>query len=228
MTLLAIAGVALVAEAVAAWRGSVRNVRLVSLGVYAGLAASILAVAGQRAFGGGEPGLLGWFAYGLLILFVGAAFSLDSGFGRWSLVATPIAGALFALGFDFAQPDEYAYVPGAILAGMVLIVVVTAHARLATLNGKNPSLQDRVGLALKALALGLLVFAAIFKVIDRGWQLPWSYIAAGGGLLFAAAQLRLGVQKLRRGKPMPGWLLAADVGVAGMTAAALVVYSTFL
>jgi hypothetical protein len=226
--------VALAVEGVALSRGAWNASRWAAIAMYAALAVMILATAGDVAFSKGEAGLLGWFVFGLATLAAGTALAFKASSERRSRIAVPIAAAMFALGLDVTRPDEYAFVPAAILGAMVAAVVWRAHTTLAPLNGKKPSTVDRVGLVIKIALVGVLVFAGIYKVIDRGWPLPWSYLVAGGALLFAGAQLRLGLERLQgrektRRKELPTmWVWASDAAVAAIVVASYFIYIVFL
>ncbi len=228
MIWLIVALVALAAEGAALWRGAWPTARVAAMATYAALAVMIVATAGAQAFGGGESGLLGWFVLGLLALIAGTALAMNASGERRSRIAVPIAAAFFALGLDVFRPDDYATVPALILGVMVAAVVWKAHATLAPLNGKKPPTVDRVGLAVKIAVVGVLVFAGIYKVMDRGWPLPWSYMAAGGALLFAGAQLRLGWERLRRKAAPAIWVWLSDAAVASIVVASYFIYIAFL
>jgi hypothetical protein len=225
---LIVALIALVAEGVLLSRSRWAASRLAAIAMYAALAVMIAATAGAAAFGGGETGLLGWFVFGLAALAAGTALAMNKHSERRSRIAVPIAAVMFALGLDVTRPDEYSYVPAVILAVMVAAVVWKAHAKLAPLNGQNPPAVDRIGLAVKIALIGVFVFAGIYKVIDRNWPLPWSYMAAGGPMLFAGAQLRLGWERLRRKTPPSLWLWLSDAAVVLVVTAGYFIYVAFL
>jgi hypothetical protein len=225
---LIVALVALAGEGVLLSRRNWNASRWAAIALYTPLAVMIVATAGAAAFGGSETGLLGWFVFGLAAVAVGTALAMNESSERRSRIAVPIAAAMFALGLDVTRPDEYSYVPAAILAVMVVAVVWKAHAKLAPLNGKNPPAVDRIGLAVKIAVIGVFVFAGIYKVIDRNWPLPWSYMAAGGALLFAGAQLRLGWERLRRKSPPALWAWLSDAAVVLVVTAGYFIYIAFL
>lgn len=227
------------------------SLSLLVVGVfYVSLIALILSAGGLRVFAGGEAGLLGWFVGGLVFSLLG--FLLPNK----PPVAILVAVVCYALGFDVLQPDAYSYVPAAILAAMILVVAVTAFLRLAPTRKRtrltrprNPKskLENRksklvfnsrtLQLALYVLAIAILVYSATFKVIDRGWLLPWSYMAAAGGLLAFASGVRVGVAPLRgktqlrkTGKEAPDWVwvAAGRLGELLMVVSAFFVYCEFL
>ncbi len=191
----------------------------------------ILGQAGIRVFRGSETSLLGYFVAGLAIL---AAGELLVGWGgaRAALaqLAAPLAAVAFALGFDVLRPDLYSYIPAAIIGAMVLAVAWRAYSRLSNGNKKKMKKVGSVGLGVYVIALAVLLYSALFKMIDRGWQLPWAYLASGGSLLFAAAQLWLGWEKMLKLKRVAPWLREAvfNLGVLMVVVAAFFVYREFL
>ncbi|MEX1247118.1 MAG: hypothetical protein WEA61_01435 [Anaerolineales bacterium] len=232
MTLLL--GAAIVAWGFGAWaeaRKARLGARLGRLAFYAALLLWVWLQAGEKAFRGSETSLLGWFIFGLAVLALSEVLEEWGGvLRRWCAAGVPMAAILFALGFDVLRPDAYSYVPAALLGLLVLAVAVRAYLRLASGLKRKAPRQAQLGLALYVAAVGVMVYAAVFKVIDRGWALPWAYMAAGGALLFGTGQLWMGWGKLLRSKTVPGWLrqAAMDLGVLLMVAAAFFVYEAFL
>ena len=201
------------------------------LGMYASLAVWIVTRAGGKAFQGSETSLLGWFVWGLLFLLAGEILSKWGGaLSGYALIPIPLMAVCFALGFDVFRPDAYATVPAAILGVFTVAVSGRAYLKLAGRGGKKASLKEQIGLFFKVAAEAFMVYAAIYKVIDRGWDLPWSYMAAGGGLLFSAAQMWIGWKKVLGKQTVAEWLppVAGDLGVLSMVVAAFFVYQPFL
>lgn len=269
MFFLVIAILALLASTQLRSRKYVSLAFLVAALFYGALIAWILLEGGLRVFGGGEAGLLGWFVAGLALSLLGFFFKnrfLPLRGGRrptWqsptlSAAAVPLAAVCYALGFDVLRPDAYSYVPAAILGALVLIVAFQAFLRLAPTRkrtkltrfrdpkSKIRNQQSKIllnsrtfQLALYILTIAVLVYSATFKVIDRGWLLPWSYMAAAGGILFALAQLwsalGLGSRSSRKGSaptfiPHPSSFIPAvmRLGELLMVVSAFFVYREFL
>ncbi len=198
---------------------------------YLALILWIWAEAGEQAFAGNETSLLGWFVIGLVLFSTGEALSyLGKGLSAWSLAAAAVGAVLFAAGFDVLRPDEYALVPALLLAAMVISVAARSYVQFAKALGKKGHSNVRVALGLYTLAMTVMVYAAVYKIIDRGWGLPWAYLAGGGALVFAAGQLWMGSEKLLRAKSAPAWVQtgAINLGQLMMVVAAVFVYREFL
>lgn len=143
-------------------------------------------VTGLPARRGGEEGLLRWFAWGLGAALLGELAALWPRFPyRLAPAAIPLSAMLYALGFDPFRPNEYAYLTAAILGGLVLLVAARVYVKF----GKSTVGRGRLALAAWTLAMAGLVYASSYKMMDRGWLLPWAYAASAGGLLFALSQL---------------------------------------
>ena len=197
---------------------------------YSGLIAWFWLEAGNKAFGSGEPGLMGWFIIGSVLFLIGELLPvLQEETASWALAAWGLAAGAFALGFDIFRPDDYSYVPGAILGVLTLLVALQAYFSLSTGIKKSAGF-DRVLLAIYIFAITALVYAAIAKSIDRGWALPWAYMASGGALLFAAGQAWMGWEDILKKKVAAPWVQVAaiNVGQLMMVVAAFFVYKEFL
>jgi hypothetical protein len=146
------------------------------------------------------------------------------------LAAVALAALSFAAGFDVLRPDDYALVPGLLVGAMVVSVGARAYVQFSKALGNKGYTIVRVALGLYMLALTVMVYSAVFKVIDRGWALPWAYLAGGGALVFAAGQLWLGSEKLLRAKGAPAWMQRGAMGMGQlmMVVAAVFVYKEFL
>jgi hypothetical protein len=138
------------------------------------------------SLGGDEERLLLWFGWGL-----GAALLAEVLKAVPSIPASvpsallPASALLYALGLDFLRPDTYALIPASILGMLVGALAVRIGARIW------PRLSGGVA-ALKLLGIlpyALLVYGAFYKLFDRNWLLPWSYLIAAGAVLLALAQL---------------------------------------
>lgn len=230
-------GLAAAAMATSAWaaaderRGLAHGAAAAAYGL---LALWIVGQAGSHALSGSESHLMGYFVIGLAGL---AAGELAAGWAgaEWvarAPAATPLAALLFALGFDLLRPDDYAYVPAAILAVLVLAVAAQASRRLATAKRgrRNPSPAQVQWRNLYIVCIGVLLYAALFKMVDRGWPMFSAYAAAGGSLLLAVAQLWWGWSVLLRQQVVAPWLrrLALQAGVLLMVVGAFFVYREFI
>ena len=226
-----IASLALVISAYAQVQKRLLVVRMVNIAFYLALILWPWIAAGLSAFRGGEAGLLGWFILGLTFLLLEQVLLWRGEiFSKLSVVFVPLAALCFSLGFDVLRPDAYSYVPATILGLFVLLVASRAYLRLARgLKKKNGS-SARLFLAAYIFFVALVLYSALFKMIDRGWLLPWSYLASAGALLFASAQLWMGWEELLKQKRAPAWLRdgAANMGVLLMVVAAFFVYRQFL
>lgn len=205
-----------------------------ALTLYLLLALWIVGQAGVRTFTGSESRYLGYFVVALLVL---AAGELLAGWGSlaWAArapAATAIAAVLLALGFKIFELHPYAPVPALILVLLVLAVMVQASRRLAQAKrGRSkPSASQVQWRTLYISAIGMLVYAALYKLIERGWPMASAYAAAGGSLLFALAQLWWARQVLLRQEHAPAWLrrLTLQAGVLLMVVGAFFVYQGFI
>lgn len=230
-------GLAVAAMAASAWaaaderRGLAHGAAAAAYGL---LGLWVVGQAGVRAFSGSESHLMGYFVIGLAAL---AAGELAAGWAgaEWAArapAATPLAALLFALGFDVLRPDAYAYVPAVILAVLVLAVAAQASRRLATAKRgrRNPSPAQVQWRNLYIVCIGVLLYAALFKTVDRGWPMFSAYAAAGGSLLLAVAQLWWAWSVLLRKQVAAPWLrrLALQAGVLLMVVGAFFVYREFI
>jgi hypothetical protein len=197
---------------------------------YGAMIAWLWLEAGAQAFRGSETGLIGWFIIGLALFLIGELLPVIVGRAEgWSFVATVPGAISFALGFDAFRPDDYSYVPGAILGILILLVAVQAFLslRIGLRSNRFPKLFL---LALYILSFAFLVYAATAKMIDRGWIFPWAYLASGGALLFAAGQIWNGWAKvLNQQSQSPQVRVAAvNFGQLLMVVAAIFIYREFL
>ncbi len=228
MSWLIAAGIGLVAKGsietkkqTAVWLGGL-------LLFYGGLIAWMWVEAGDKAFRGSETSLIGWFIIGLALFLIGELLPvLRSQFAGWALAAQGLAAGAFALGFDLFRPDAYSYVPGAILGALVLIVAAQAFW---TFSAHEKTANKKIILAIYILAISLMLYAATAKTIDRGWALPWAYLASSGALLFAAGQLWMGWGLFMKRQAAAPWVQAAaiNLGQLMLTVAAFFVYKEFL
>lgn len=179
---------------------------------------------GTRLFGGGEVGLLKWVFLAIALGLLGELLILV-GRGEVALHLIPTAALAYALGLDVLRPDQYAYLPAAIIGGMVLLVGLRAFLALRMGGVAHPLL-----LGAHTLAMLILVYAALYKLIDRGWALPWAYAVSAGALLYAAAHLWLGWAELRGRARVPAWAVSTAYlgGQALMVVAAFFHYRSFL
>jgi hypothetical protein len=140
----------------------------------------------------------------------------------------PISAGLYALGFDPFRPDAYSYIPAAIIGALVLLVAgrvfILYYAYYASVAGTG-----RLALVAWILAIGGLVYASAYKMMDRGWILNWAYLASAGGLLFAISQLGWARSRLT-GAEASGrsWRAALDLAHLLIVAAAFFHYRQFL
>ncbi len=195
---------------------------------YGGLIAWLWLEAGAKAFASGEAGLVGWFVLGLFLFFIAELIPVVTESMSGLRFAAQALGAIaFSLGFDVFQPDAYSYVPGAILGALVLIVAVQAFL---TFSAREKTTKSKLILAIYIPAIALMLYAATAKTIDRGWALPWAYLAISGALLFAAGQLWMGWELLIKKRAAAPWVHAAAInaGQLMMVVAAFFVYKEFL
>ena len=176
----------------------------------------------------GAGGLLGFFALGLGLL---AAGELAAGWGGKAMAAraqaaVPLAAVSFALGLGVLRLHDYAYLPAAVLVAMTLAAAAQAYRRLSAGPNKKSSQPSRLWLSLYIVAVGVLLYAALYKTVDQDWFLFTSYGAATGALLFTLSQIWLGWERVLRKPVEPAWAqqTALRAGVLLMAAAAFFAY----
>lgn len=223
MTWLAIATFAFTLAAFFEARKSAYSVWARAAG-YISLVLGIISDFGSQAFQGSETSLMGYVAVAAAALFVAV---IRPELKAW---ATAAAAVFLSLGFDVLRPDPYSYIPATILGVFVLLVAIRAYRRLSKEIKKKNASRDRLLLAGYVLSVVLLTYAALFKMIDRGWAQPWAYLASVGALLFAASQLWFGWKLVLRKAMAPLWMqnTSADFGMLLMTISAFFVYQAFL
>lgn len=231
-------GLAMLAMAASAWGAGALAEETERRGLaHAGAAAAYLLLAvwvvgqvGEHAFVGSESQYLGFFVAALIVLALG---ELASGWASPSLaakapVATAVAALLLALGLKVFEWHPYALVPAVILIPGVLLVIVQASRRLAAAKTgrRKPTLAETQWRNLYISVIGLLLYAAFYKLIERSWPMASAYSAAAGGLLFAVAQLWWGYSVVLRQQLAAPWLrrLALQAGVLLMVVGAFMVY----
>jgi hypothetical protein len=161
--------------------------------------------------GGDEERLLLWFGWGLGAALLGEALrAIRSVPASLANAAPPLVALLYALGLDFLRPDAYATIPAAIVGFLVALLAVRV-GRLAWPHLIRKTTAAKGGLALvEIIPYALLLYAAFYKLFDRSWLLPWSYLTAGGALLLVLSQLWKSWKALRE---QPGvrdsWILFA-------------------
>lgn len=154
---------------------------------------------------GGDAALLRWFAWGLGLFAIAEVLRLTPPSPSWVGALPPLSALLYALGLDILRPDAYAFVPAILIAALVLLVALRV---LLQLRGRLKVGLPQVMAALGVLSNAALVYVAMYKLLDRGWQLPWSYIVAAGAFAFALAQLWIaGKNVLARPTPAPAAIL---------------------
>lgn len=230
MTVWLALGVAALGAAV--WfdrRGAAPAAAGARIGLYLALIAHIWFSAGPKTFQGSETGLLGMFVFGLATLAVGEVLRQWGGPLVTGAAATvPLMALCFALGLDVLRPDEYAALPSGIMRIGVFLVTWQAH-RLLVRNAENTG-GTRLVLLGHIIAMAVLVYAGIYKMMDRNWAMPWAYMACGGALLAAAGQLWRGWRVVFKQNAAPLWAerLAFGLGTLLMVVSAVFVYREFL
>jgi hypothetical protein len=177
-------------------RGWKRAEEISSVAFFVVLIVWLLTQADFLNLGSGEEGLLKWIGYGLVLALAAEILQRYPGQRIIAGAVVPLAAVLFALGLDVVRPSEYAYAPATILAILVALVAGRAAQRmLRDLKGRDNSGQG-IAVLFYVSAMALLLFAAFFKLMDRNWLLPWSYLVSIGALLFAVSQLWMGWKRL--------------------------------
>ncbi len=159
-----------------------------SLGALIGLLLWLDSLVELTKLGQDEEALLLWFAIGLIILIVNAVAHFFDIPSSWDYILKSASAFSYALGLDVFRPDSYALIPAAIIALMVILVGTRAVMRLLRSN-KIPSWINQVAILSSTTIFSLMLYASFYKLLDRGWLLPWSYLAALGALLFVLSQL---------------------------------------
>jgi len=147
--------------------------------------------------GSGEEGLLRWFAYGLGLALLGEVLQLFKLWMPWAYGTIPLTALLFAMGLDVFRPNVYAYAPATVIAILVGLLAARVVQQLFRSLAKRKWGVYKPTLAIYALSLALLLYAAIFKLMDRNWLLPWSYLITVGAFLWLLSQLWMVWEQLR-------------------------------
>lgn len=224
--------VAVAALGAAAWwdrRSQAAAASAARLLFYAALAGLIWFTVGPQAFSGSETGLLGLFIFGLGALALGDALKQWGGpLETVALVSTPMMALCFALGLDVLRPDEYALVPASLMRIGIFLLAWQAH-RLLVRNAEREG-SIRLVILGHIVALAVLVYAGVYKMMDRNWAMPWAYMACGGALLAAASQLWRGWRVVFGQDAVPVWAQRLAFGAATLliVVAAVFVYREFL
>jgi hypothetical protein len=203
----------------AAWRA------YAAAGAYAALLIWLYSQAGMQVFGsGGEDRFLGYFFLALILGLVGMLLA-HFGLGRLAAWLPPLAALLYALGLDVFRPDAYSYVPAAIVAALVLALAWQAFRRF--ISGIDAPVW---AVGLQVAAFGMLLYAAVFKQIDRTWPLAQSYLLDAGVFLFVASALWDGWERVFGERRVAAWAPVAAVllGQGAMVVAAFIHYRVFL
>lgn len=225
MIWLLLAAALIAAAAYAAQRNLVAWRVYAAAGAYAALMLWLYSQAGMQMFtGGGEERFLGYF-FAALMLGLAAELLAHFGVGRMAAGLPPLAALLYALGLDVFRPDAYAYVPATIVAALVLALAWRAFRRFSA-----GSAAPAWALALQVAAFGLLLYAAVFKQIDRTWPLAQSYLLDAGVFLFVASVLWDGWERVFGERRVAAWapVAAGLLGQGAMVVAAFIHYSDFL
>ena len=151
--------------------------------------------------GTGEERLLQWFGTALVFLIVEKTMHAFLAFPlTWSYILISLAAFSFAMGFDVFRPDDYAIIPAGIMAILVLMVLI--RAGLLLLNNKH-SKENATFIIFQLAINALMLYASFYKLMDRSWALPWSYLVAAGTILFFLSQLWKIWESLN--KPIEDW-----------------------
>jgi hypothetical protein len=194
-------------------------------GAYAALLTWLYSQTGTQVFSsGGEDRFLGHFFMALILGLAGVLLKYFGG-GRLAAWLPPLAALLYALGLDVFRPDAYAYVPAAIVAALVLALAWQAFRRF-NVGGTAPAWAVGAQVA----AFGLLLYAAVFKQIDRTWPLAQSYLLDAGVFLFVASALWDGWERVFGERRVAAWapVAAGLLGQGAMVVAAFIHYQVFL
>jgi hypothetical protein len=131
-----------------------------------------------------EEGLLKWIGLGLLFVLLAILSQFLGKSTNFSRIFYGLSALSYALALDVFRPDEYGYFPAAIIAAMVLLVALRIIQRLQKATGFNITQISPL-----VLLPSLMLYASFYKLFDRNWVLPWSYLMAAGISLFAISQL---------------------------------------
>lgn len=225
MGLLLLAAGLIALSAYAAQRSQAAWRTYAAAGAYAALMAWLYSQTGVQMFtGGGEERFLAYFFVALLLGLLAESLA-QLGQGRLAAGLPPLTALLYALGLDVFRPDAYAYIPAAIVAVLVMALAIQAFRRFSAGQGLAKWM-----LATQVAAYGLLLYAAVFKQIDRTWPLAESYLLDAGAFLFVAATLWHGWEQVFGERRVPAWaqVAAGLLGQGAIVVAAFVHYSVFL
>jgi hypothetical protein len=131
-----------------------------------------------------EEGLLKWIGLGLLFILFAILSQILNKSTKFSRIFYALSALSYALALDVFRPDEYGYFPAAIIGAMVLLVALRIIQRLHKATGFYLTKISPL-----VLLPSLMLYASFYKLFDRNWVLPWSYLMAAGISLFALSQL---------------------------------------
>jgi hypothetical protein len=222
---LPLAAALIAASAYAAQRGMAAWRAYAAAGAYAALLIWLYSQAGSEIFsGGGEERFLGFFFVALILGLAGVLLA-HFGLGRLAAWLAPLAALLYALGLDVFRPDAYSYVPAAIVAALMLALAWRTLRRFSAAGG-----APAWAVGLQVAAFGLLLYAAVFKQIDRTWPLAQSYLLDAGAFLLVASALWEGWERVFGERRVAAWapVAAGLLGQGAMVVAAFIHYRVFL
>lgn len=166
------------------WTGQERIASM----LYAAFPLSLLLWLGSHTnlllLGRDEEALLNWISLGLIFLTVSPLLRLRQSTSRFAEPLIALAALSFALALDVFKPDDYGLLPAAIVAAMVLVVALRVLARFrASKQG------DWLPAVPYVFSYSLLLYGSFYKLFDRNWVLPWSYLMAAGAIAFVLSGL---------------------------------------
>ncbi|KAA3645803.1 MAG: lysoplasmalogenase [Chloroflexi bacterium] len=142
--------------------------------------------------GGDEAGLLNWIFWGAAFSLAGDVFlMLPKERFVGGLIAFLFGHIAYAIGFDGIATLTYAFWPSRIIAFLLVIVAVRVYLTLARSLAASERNQYQIPVALYTIAITVMVYSALTRILDRNWYFVWSYAVAGGALLFYFSDVML-------------------------------------
>lgn len=146
------------------------------------------------------PSLLGnsktfpllWFVVALAFCLAGDVFlMLPERFFLPGLVAFLMGHIFYIVGFGSILPPPGTYLPGALIALLVFITVASVYRRLAQGMEASGSTRMRIPVAVYAIIISVMLFAALTTLLDDQWHYTSALWVSAGALFFCISDIML-------------------------------------
>jgi uncharacterized membrane protein YhhN len=126
-----------------------------------------------------------WFVLGLSFSLLGDVFLMWSDrYFIHGVFAFLIGHIFYILGFGRVFPPSSAYLPGAIVALLVVITGLSIFRRLSTSLDASGRIKMKLPLGAYAVVLSLMLYSALVTLMDNTWSSTPALLVSSGALLF--------------------------------------------